>query len=146
MCMMSQVMFPRKWTLRGCLASGMSALGVYTYRKEGRQQNWAEGEVEQKWPIRAVLIWAKVVQPLCPFRISHRIGVLVEAAVCTWHSVSFLEGASGWRTPVSPAPGRVERTLDESGDQSPVELLLATCPQASLSLPRAPSAYPCMSG
>ena len=51
--------------------------------KEGRQQNWAEGEVEQKWPIRAVLIWAKVVQPLCPFRISHRISVLVEAAVCT---------------------------------------------------------------
>lgn len=85
--MMSQVMFSRRWILRGRLASGMSALGLYTHRKEGRWQNWAEGEAGQKWSIRAVLIWAEVVKPLCPIQISHQIGALLEAAVCTWHSV-----------------------------------------------------------
>lgn len=45
--MMSQVMFPRKWILRGCLASGMSALGVYTYRKEGRREGSRIGQREK---------------------------------------------------------------------------------------------------
>ena len=35
-------------------------LGINICKRKRRQWDWVEGEVEPKWPIRVLLIWAKL--------------------------------------------------------------------------------------
>ena len=55
--------FSNRWILWWCLVCRIfikGSLGINICKRKRRQWDWAEGEVEPKWPIRVLLIWAKL--------------------------------------------------------------------------------------
>ena len=55
--------FSKRWILWWYLVCRIfikGNLGINICKRKRRQWDWAEGEVEPKWPIRVLLIWAKL--------------------------------------------------------------------------------------